>query len=601
MKKILMPIIYAGVVCLLAISCSKQVPFAPDRLFVTNDGEALLVANRSRSELLRVRPDMQTVEQRLTLDSPVNDLLHDADDHLWVVCDGEAGKLYELNATDLSILSQVEMGHTPSAICYNDRTRSLWITQRYDGELWELNGSTHEVLTKIAVGREPSAILSFAQDSLLLIAGNLPEMAADTFPVAARLTVVDALSKEVVKQIPLPNGSTDVKAMSMDMSGSYGYVTHLLARYQLPTNQVDRGWMSTNALSIINLHTRELETTVLLDTPQKGAANPWGVTVSPDNKYILVAASGAHELVRIDREALHNRLEKVKQGETVSPSTRTWVDIPNDASFLYGIRSFIPTDGKGPRSVVATKEMVYTANYFTGELLGIHLATDVITKGRMEGVALASTLIGNGNMYFHDASICFQQWQSCASCHPNEARIDGLNWDLMNDGMGNPKNTKSLMLAHQTPPCMITGIRKDAETAVRSGIKYIQFAQTEEAVSEAIDAYLISLTPVASPYLVNGTLSEAAVRGKEHFGKHCASCHSGTYYTDQKLYKVSWTRGTEKDRMMDVPALTEAWRTAPYLYDGRSYTLKDMLKVHGPQAQLTDNELNDLATYVLSL
>ena len=46
---------------------------------------------------------------------------------------------------------------------------------------------------------------------------------------------------------------------------------------------------------------------------------------------------------------------------------------------------------------------------------------------------------GRGNMYFHDATLGFQGWQSCASCHPNDARADGLNWDLLNDGLGNPK------------------------------------------------------------------------------------------------------------------------------------------------------------------
>lgn len=52
---------------------------------------------------------------------------------------------------------------------------------------------------------------------------------------------------------------------------------------------------------------------------------------------------------------------------------------------------------------------------------------------------------------------------------------------------------------------------------------------------------------------------------------------------------------------MDVPALNEVWRTAPYLYDGRSYTMQEMLKVHGPAETLSENELNDLAEYVLSL
>jgi cytochrome c peroxidase len=44
---------------------------------------------------------------------------------------------------------------------------------------------------------------------------------------------------------------------------------------------------------------------------------------------------------------------------------------------------------------------------------------------------------------FHDATIGHQSWQSCASCHP-DGRAGGLNWDLLNDGIGNPKNTKSV-------------------------------------------------------------------------------------------------------------------------------------------------------------
>ena len=204
-------------------------------------------------------------------------------------------------------------------------------------------------------------------------------------------------------------------------------------------------------------------------------------------------------------------------------------------------------------------------------------------------------------MYFHDATICFQNWQSCATCHPNDARMDGLNWDLLNDGMGNPKNTKTLLLSHQTPPCMATGIRKNAEVAVRSGVKYILFMEGEDEIYESIDEYLKSLKPLPSPYLVNGKLSGKAKKGKKIFEENCASCHSGEYYTDQKQYKVGWTTGPDKGLSMDVPALNECWRTAPYLYDGRSYSMKDMLKVHGPHKPVTEKELEELEEYVLSL
>lgn len=313
-----------------------------------------------------------------------------------------------------------------------------------------------------------------------------------------------------------------------------------------------------------------------------------------------MAISGTHELACIDRAMLHNRLAQVKEGGKATPSTKDYAHIRDDAGFLYGIRDFYKTQGKGPRALHVTSDKVYTANYYTGELVAFNQSGKEMTSSSL-GTPLASTQTGKGDMYFHDASIGFQGWQSCASCHPNDARMDGLNWDLLNDGMGNPKNTKTLVLSHQTPPCMVTGIRKDAETAVVSGIKYILFSASTEEVAPAIDAYLKSLAPVPSPRLVNGNLSEAAKRGKAHFEKDCSSCHSGTYYTDMKQYKVSWTNGPDEHVKMDVPALNEVWRTAPYLYDGRAYTMQEMLKIHAPAEALSENELNDLAEYVLSL
>lgn len=592
---------YIACLCLAALTgCNGNDVFAPDHIWSAGEEGGLLVTNRDKKEICLIDTRLKNTGIKVTLPTAANDLTETPDRHIWVVCDGVGGSLCELNGKDLSVISQTALGHTPSALLFNRQTGSLWTTQRFNNELWEVSPETKEVLNRITVGREPVDIVSFAGDSLLLVANNLPEMSSLTYPIACQLDIVDVNNKKVVKRLQLPNGSTDVKALATDSKGDYAYAVHLLARYQLPTNQVDRGWMSTNVLSVINLHTQEVENTVLLDTPQKGASNPWNVVVSPDDSKIWISVSGTHELVCVDRTSLHDRLARAKDGEKVTPSTKDYAHILDDAGFLYGIRDFYKTQGKGPRGLYVTPDKVYTANYYTGELVTFNGSGKDMVSSSL-GAALASTQKGKGDMYFHDASIGFQEWQSCASCHPNDARMDGLNWDLLNDGMGNPKNTKTLVLSHQTPPCMVSGIRKDAETAVISGIKYILFAASTEEIAPAIDVYLKSLSPVPSPYLVNGNLSEAAQKGKVHFEKNCASCHSGTYYTDMKQYKVNWTNGPDQNVKMDVPALNEVWRTAPYLYDGRSYTMQEMLKVHGPAETLSENELNDLAEYVLSL
>lgn len=586
----------------LMSSCKgNQDCFAPDGIYPAKDGEGIYVANRGGNELLLFNGDYTTAERKASFDSPVTDLTFMPDGRMWVVCDGYAGKMYEVDADAMEPLSETKIGNSPSAVRYSPCSKSLWVTQRYGNSLLEVNPDRKDVLSSVEIGREPVDMELFASDSLLLVVNNLPEMSALDFPVAAQLSVVDVLTKEVVKRIMLPNGSTDAKSVAVSRGGSYAYVTHLLARYQLPTNQVDRGWMYTNALSVIDLQNKELLNTVLLDTPQKGTANPWEVTLSSDNRYVIVAAAGVDELAMIDRTELHKRFNDAKQGWFKSPSTGSWENIPNDAGFLHGIVEYVPTDGKGPRAVATAGAKAIAANYFTGEIVEMDIASREKHVYPSSRPALSSTLEGSGNMYFHDATLCFQGWQSCASCHPNDARVDGLNWDLMNDGMGNSKSTKSLLYSHQTSPCMVTGIRKDAETAVRSGIKYILFAAENEDISKAMDAYLMSLSAEPSPYLVDNELSDAAQRGKVHFDQHCASCHSGSYYTDGKLYDVDWATGSEKGKKMDVPALTEVWRTGPYLYDGRAASMRDMLETHGPRQPLTQQELDDLSEYILSL
>ena len=131
-----------------------------------------------------------------------------------------------------------------------------------------------------------------------------------------------------------------------------------------------------------------------------------------------------------------------------------------------------------------------------------------------DGAEPTMTAVREGERFFHDGTVCFQQWQSCASCHPGAARVDALNWDLLNDGIGNPKNTKSLLLSYKTPPTTATGVRDDAFMSTRAGIRHILFNQVPEAQAERVDAYLKALEPVPSPELVDGKLSEAAQRGK---------------------------------------------------------------------------------------
>ena len=112
---------------------------------------------------------------------------------------------------------------------------------------------------------------------------------------------------------------------------------------------------------------------------------------------------------------------------------------------------------------------------------------------------------------------------------------------------------------------------------------------------------------LGSPYLVGGKLSEAAERGKELFSEAGgSSCHSAPLYTDMEKYDIGTGKGREDGLKFDTPTLVEAWRTGPYLYDGRAATIKGVLTKyntadkHGSTSALSEQQISDLAEFVLS-
>ena len=244
-------------------------------------------------------------------------------------------------------------------------------------------------------------------------------------------------------------------------------------------------------------------------------------------------------------------------------------------------------------------------NYFTDNISVFDLGNIDILSDQIElNSDLVNDSIRLGEILFHDASYCFQEWQACTGCHPNDARVDGLNWDLLNDGLGNPKNCKSMLLAHSTPPEMITGIRADAETAVRAGFRHIQFINIEEDKARAVDKYLSSLKPVPSPFLVKGKLSKNAKKGRDIFeSQGCVECHAPPLFTNQMMSSIGPPDTYNGNNSWDTPTLIEVWRTGPYLYDGRCSTLDEVFDedLHGLKSKLAPEDLKTLVEYVNSL
>lgn len=541
---------------------------------------------------------------------------------LYVTCAAPEGSICVIDTDALKIIKQFPAGYGARAPVLSPDGKTLYVCNRFGNNVSVISTEKGKQIATIPTLREPVAAALTPDGRRLFVGNHLPREPANSNSIACNVSVIDTCKAAFEIDIALPNGSTGLQDITITPDGEFVFVSHILARYTAPTTQLERGWINTNAISTIDTRFRTLLETVLLDDVDHGAANPWALECTSDGKFLCVTHAGTHEMSVIEIRPLIEKIFARHRRDNVRDARFTTVpyssydygsgsgsNIPNELSFLYGIRKRIKLPGNGPRSLAIAGQKAYVAEYFTDSIAVVDISED--SRHKTTSVALGPktpvTVRRRGEMLFNDAQICFQLWQSCASCHPSDARTDALNWDLLNDGIGNPKNTRSLLLVHRTPPSMITGVRATAEQAVRAGIRHILFAVRPEEEAAAIDEYLKSLKPVPSPHLVEGKLNKSARRGQTVFQKAgCSSCHSGSLFTNLEKYDVGTGVGREKEQKFDTPTLVEIWRTAPYLYDGRAATIKDVLirynpeDKHGHTSDLSEEEIKDLVEFILS-
>lgn len=605
---------------------------SPFDLAMAPDGGTLWVSDRTAGKVVGLRIAGGKMEKQAEIGvggKPAGLALNPAGDTLYVA-DSGGRTVAVVGLAKRKVIARINVGVRPTGLALARRSQRLFVCNAASNDVSVVDTGKLQEVRRIRVAREPTEVAITPDERTVVVTNALPITPATEPTSSAEVSLIDARTLQVRAAPRLPAGGTNVRGVAVSPDGRWAYVVHMVARFNIPPTQLQRGWVNTSALSLIDLQQGTIHTTVLLDDLAEGAADPCGVALSPDGQRLWIALGGVNQVGVVEVGRLQDFLagqvpdEIVAQGGYDIGSQNVWAELKkdpearfklvNDLTALYraGLRQRYPSGGVGPRHLALSPDgaIVYVTNYYSGNVVSLAADTGKPVGDLAVGPQPEADPVRRGEILFGDATICFQHWQSCASCHP-DARMDGLRWDLLNDGMGNPKRTRSLVNSYRTAPVMSKGVRADMETAIRAGLKFILFCVRPEEDIAAIKAYLESLPPDPSPYLTpDGQLSAAARRGKKLFeGKaKCAECHLGPLYTDLKPYDVG-TLG-ELDREGDLfytPKLTEIYRTAPYLHDGRAATIQEVLTTFNPQdkhgmtSKLSPQEIADLAEYVLSL
>lgn len=545
------------------------------------------------------------------------------------------GTVAVLDVAARKVLDSFAVGRHPSDAVLSPDGSQLIVTCTHDQSVAVVDLEKRSVTRRIKTGFEPIGASLSVDGSRLAVAnsltdkvtihnaadgdllhtigtGRLPRFLAET-PDGSRMVVANAHSRDLTIIDPVGGHVVETRTLgraaqmrqiAVTPDGRWAIIATLVGHDEMITMQMERGWINSNGFIVLDLQQPGHYVTLLLDRVLQGATNPWAVEISPDAGTLWVSLAGIHQVAIID---LPGTLELVR---ATSPDQVQRLSQETELLEQKGLARRVSTGGVGPRGLAycAPRNELLVANYFSNSISILDGSSGEFKASVALGPAEPTSLWRRGEMHFNDGRICFQNWYSCASCHQEDATMDSLNWDLINDGIGNPKNAKSMHNGILTPPAMWSGVRADQNVGTMAGQRFLGFLPDEQ-VQKGLIEYIGKPRRAPNPW--READPEAIRRGETAFYRaRCDACHYGDAFSDQRKHDIG-LRGLTMDvdfrSRFDTPSLLECYRTAPYLHDGRAATLREIFTHHNPDNAhgltrgMSEKEIDDLVTYLRTL
>ena len=284
---------------------------SPYSVVTSPDGQTVYASDRTGGRLVILDATQMTPRNEIALHGNPHGLALSDDGSTLYVAEHGAGSVAVVDAKKQEIISRISVGKWPTAVAVADEMGRLYVgnQNRHSVSVIDLNQTPAKVTKEIPVVREPSC-LAVTPDEQYIVVANLLAHGKGTDPtLAAELSIINGGTLETAGTVKLPTGSTMVQGVCVSPNGNWAYVVHGLGRFNLPITQLERGWVNTFALSVIDIAKGSRLATVLLDDLTQGAADPHSVVCSGDGRRLWISHTGVHEISFIDIGLVHELLD----------------------------------------------------------------------------------------------------------------------------------------------------------------------------------------------------------------------------------------------------------------------------------------------------
>ena len=597
---------------------------SPIQMTLSKDGRRLFVACENSSEVLIVGTDERKVTGTVKVGTHPFGVALSPDEGRLYVSNRRDDNIYVIDLARNEVTGTVAVGSEPHGLATDRSGRYLFVANLGTGDVSVVDTASLTEIKRLEAGRAPFGVALAPDGRHLYVSNQLSDPVPFRTPSILQLTVIDVDRQIVAGRRDLY--STVVgQNVALSPDNRFVVVALELPKNLLPETQVYQGWMVTHGFAIAETGPSGRVAYFLLDEPNLYFADPFGVTFSPDGRRLYVTSSGVNVVSVVDTEKIYGLL-KAREGK---------IQITQETIALYARNLGLSNEyvlariatGNNPKdvSISSDGQWLYVANRLSDSIQVIDAEKNQ-SAGEIDlGGPKIETHLRRGARLFNYSSISFQKQLSCNTCHP-ENHLDGLVYDIVapEEGIGRSLvDNKTMRAIADTAPFKWSGKnptiqRQDGPRAAQLFFRSHGF---EKEDLEAAVHFLESIPLEKNRYArSDGRLNEFQKRGKAYFERaytrdgryipvanRCITCHPAPVYTDHQSHDVGSQAATDDSGEFDTPQVGNVYDGAPYLHDGRCYSLEEIWTVHNPgdthglTNDMAKENLNDLIEYIKTL
>ena len=537
-----------------------------------------------------------------------------------------------IDAHTLRLLRAIPTGGDPHGLTTDLSGKTLYVANLYHHDVSLISTETFKEIKRLKAGMQPFEVALSPDGRYVYVSNQLTNPVPFRTAATSEVTIIDA-EKQIVVDRRLMHSTDISQGIAASPDGRFVFVALEIPKNLIPETQIYQGWMLTYALAILEAEPQGRVAFLLLDEMNLYYADPFGVVFTPDSRYAYVSSSGVDVVSVVDMEKVKELLE-INNPLAPFGKEEGKIGISDEKLKRYArnltlsneyIVKRIPTE-YNPKGMAVSPDgkFVYVANRLSDSIT-------IIDTDRQEAVGTIDlggpknmTVLRWGEYLFNHAIISFQRQLSCNTCHP-ENHVDGLIYDIAVDGGlgGNLVDNRTMRGIAYTGPFKWSG--KNPNLARQEGPRAAQlFFRSHGFTGKDRDAVVAFIESIPLPpnrqNNEDGTLTPAQQRGKAIFERaytndgryipivnRCITCHPPPYYTDRMVHNVGTKAYFDTHGEFDTPQLNSVNESAPYLHDGRCWSLEELWTIynpydlHGVANDLTKQQLNDLIEYLKTL